>query len=99
MDFRELFEHSLAVTDQHIPLRKEDPIALAKRLGTYKQIDRSAQYQDASQPALLRSHNAQWAAFRRQKDIDNLKIWILGGVAASSFTVSMIMLAALLGKI
>lgn len=79
--------------------RRARAIALAKELGTYNQDDRSAQYDDASQPALLRSHNEQWAAFRAQKRADNLKVWILGGAATVSFTVSMVLLAALLGKI
>ncbi|HEX3941601.1 MAG TPA: hypothetical protein VHX11_08985 [Acidobacteriaceae bacterium] len=42
-----------------------DPIALAKKLGTYNQIDRSKQYEGRySNELLLKSSNELWAKIR-----------------------------------
>lgn len=52
----------------------ESPIETAKRLGTYNQVDRSAQYQNErySSEMLLRNQNLLFAEQRRQ---EKTKFW------------------------
>jgi hypothetical protein len=86
---------SIPMRDPHL----ESAIELAKRLGTYNKADRSAQYRDASLPALLRSHNKQWAAFREQRDALKLKLWIMGGALVASWGVLLVLFEKVLGKL
>lgn len=63
ISFREVWDTSHKIMDQHLGYgnqQSESPIELAKRLNTYKQRDRSRQYQDPNGPALLRSINHLW---------------------------------------
>ena len=71
-------------------------IALAKSCGTYNQADRSAQYTDASLKGLLRSHNKQWAEFRRKQESDRLKIWVLGSALGGCWALVLTLLELLL---
>ena len=52
----------------------ESPIDLARRLNTLNKRDRSAQYTDASGPALLKSNNHLWVRIR----VLHAQLWALG---------------------
>lgn len=66
MRYSEVVDLAHRVMDEH--LKKESPIDLAKRLNTYKQHDRSSQYQDASLRSILRDVNGIAKAHREFKE-------------------------------
>lgn len=66
MTFREVCDLANRVMDQY--LKTESPIDLAKRLNTYKQHDRSKQYEDATLKGLLRDVNGIAKAHREFKE-------------------------------
>ena len=72
----------------------ESPIQRAQRLNTINKRDRSAQYQDASSHALLKSNNHLWARIRTFK----LMIWILTSALTGCWALTLLLLKIVLTR-
>lgn len=65
----------------------EDPIALAKRLGTYNKIDRSRQYEGRkyTSEALLNNDNLAFAKIRTlEREKFHHRLWLIAATTASA---------------